>query len=87
MVAGGVFYAHTPHFLSRRQEEHTEATDERIIHALELPEIVHPPEGDRQVYWGRIQEPGQELWWLRVVVVSNDTGPAILSAYNPDTVE
>ena len=87
VVAGEVFYAHTPHFLRRRQRKHIEATDERIIYILEFPEVTVPLEGDRQVYWGRIQEPGIEPWWMKVVVVKNATGLAILSAYGPDRVE
>ena len=82
-MAGGVFYAHTPHFLFRREENHTEATDERIVAVLEEPEITGPDEGNRRVFWGQIRDLGVEPWWLKVVVADNPTGPAILSAYHP----
>ena len=87
VTVSGVFYSHTPHFLLRREVDHPEATDERIAYALESPDVSDPPQGDRQVHWKQISEPGTESWWLKVVVVSNSTGPAILTAYNPDKVE
>ena len=87
VVAGGVFYAHTPHFLSRREVDHPEATDERIATVLEEPEVVVPPQGNRRVYWRQIYEPGVEPWWLKVVVADNPSGPAILSAYRPEDDE
>jgi hypothetical protein len=84
VVAGGVFYAHTPHFLETKKEgRHAEATDERIVFVLENPEQVVLLQGDRRVYWARILDPGVEPWWMRVVVVENRSGPAILSEYGP----
>lgn len=87
MVAGGVFYAHTPHFLARRETDHPEATDERIIYVLENPEVTELPQGNRQVCWRQISELGAEPWWMKIVIVDNPTGLAILSAYNPGSVE
>ena len=83
IVAGGVFYAHTPHFLLGREENHPEATDERIVAVLEEPEATGPNQGNRRIFWGQIRDPGVEPWWLKVVVADNATGPAILSAYRP----
>lgn len=83
VVAGGVFYAHTPHFLERREVDHPEATDERIVAVLEEPEVPVLHQGDRRVFWRQIPEPGVEPWWMKAVVVDNLSGPAILSAYRP----
>lgn len=83
---GGRFYQHTSHFLLKRAMPypvgHSEATDARIIHVLGNPEYTEHT-GDRHVYWGIIQEQETAPWWLKVVVVENSGGPAILSAYKP----
>ena len=84
VTANGVFYAHTPHFLESRELKHTEATDDRIYHVLESPEVVFPLQGNRRVYWSQIREQGSESWWMKVVVAENPGGPAILTAYRPD---
>ena len=81
VVVGGVVYTHTPHFLSRREAEHPEATDERVAFVLEAADVSDSPQGNRRVYWGEIREPGVDPWWLKVVVADNPSGPAILSAY------
>lgn len=87
IFAGGRFYRHTPHFLQRRAETHTEATDTRISQVLESPDMEEPLRGNRRLCWGQIRESGTEIWWLKVVVVENPSGPAILTAYNPDKDE
>ena len=83
VVADGVFYAYTLHFLERREVDHSEATDERIAAVLEEPEIPVLHQGNRRVFWRQIREPEVEPWWMKVVVVDNPSGPAILSAYHP----
>lgn len=85
VLVSGVFYAHTPYFLERRELKHTEATDDRIAYVLESPEVTYPPVGNRQVHWREIREPGSEPWWMKVVVANNPGGPAILAAYRPDS--
>lgn len=84
VFAGGNFYRHTPHFLRRRAETHTEATDERIRQVLENPEVAESGQGNRRIYWGQIREPGTDAWRLKVVVAENVGGPSILTAYNPE---
>ena len=86
VVADGVFYAHTPHFLDRREEDHPEATDERIRLVLEAPDQTESLQGDRYVCWRRIREAEEVVWWMKVVVVLNQSGPAILTAYEDDEV-
>ena len=87
IFAGGNFYYHTRHFLQRRVETHTEATDERIRLVLENPDITESLLGNRRLYWGQISEPGTPPWWLKVVIAENPGGPAILTAYNPEKDE
>ena len=84
MVAGGVFYPHTPHFLAHREVDHPEATDERIHFELEDPDQIEPLQGDRYVCWRRIWEAEGAVWWMKEVVVLNQSGPAILTAYEDD---
>ena len=50
VFARGNFYRHTPHFLRRRAETHTEATDERIRQVLENPDIEESGQGNRRLY-------------------------------------
>ena len=81
-----MFYAHTPHFLERREIDHPEATDERIYLVLEAPDQTEPLQGDRYVCWRRIREAEEVVWWMKVVIVLNQSGPAILTAYEDDEV-
>ena len=86
VYANGRFYRHTPHFFQKRAMPypigHSEATDARIIQALENPEYTEHI-GNRHIYWSRIHEPESPPWWLKIIVVENAGGPAILSAYQP----
>ena len=50
VFARGNFYRHTPHFLRRLAETHTEATDERIRQVLENPDIEESWQGNRRLY-------------------------------------
>jgi hypothetical protein len=83
VVVRGRFYRHTDHFLQVREERHPEATDERIRHVLDEPEYIEAQEGDRYACWRRIQESETGGWSMKVVVVENPDGPAILTAYRP----
>ena len=60
---------------------HSEATDERIVHVLENPEHTEDVGGGGHLFWSRIRESGTDVWWMKVLVVENSSGPAIISAY------
>ena len=89
VFANGKFYRHTPHFLQRRAIAypigHSEATDERIRFVLENAEYTETVGPERYIVWGRIRESGADVWWMKVVVVENRNGLAVLSAYKDDT--
>ena len=90
VYANGRFYRYTPHFLERRSPPHPlghpEATAERIRFVLENPQYTQAAGPRRSILWGRIQDPGINPWWLKVVVVENASGPAVLSAYKDDPI-
>ena len=81
-----MFYEQTPHSLRTRIQRHAEAIDERIEFVLETPEFVEPLEGNRYVCWRRVRVTDTEERWMKVVVVENLSGPAMLSAYEDDEV-
>ena len=82
VVVNGRFYLFTRHFLDNRaKDEHTEATDDRIIATLSEPDYIQPPEGNRTVYWKMIVEWDDNNWRLLVVVAEERDGPQVLSAY------
>ena len=81
-MVNGRFYLFTRHFLDNRaKDEHTEATDDRIIATLSEPDYIQPPEGNRTVYWKMIVEWDDNNWRLLVVVAEERDGPQVLSAY------
>ena len=81
VTVGGQFYRFTRHFLGKRAAgDHLEATDEAIISTLIDPDHGESPEGNRTVYWKLIGELNQH-WWLLVVIVNEDSGPQVLSAF------
>ena len=83
VIANGRFYWFTRHFLERRitDEDHQKATDELIGYTLSEPDYVNSPEGDRIVYWKIIEELNEDNWWLKVIIIENTSGPAVLTAY------
>lgn len=82
VTANNRFYAFSRHFLERRNiGEHQKATDELIIEVLSDPDQIQPPQGNRTVYWKKIQEPNQDDWWLLVVIAEETGGPQVLSSY------
>jgi hypothetical protein len=79
VVVDQQFYPFTPHFLAFRAEgRHRRATDSRIRQILTRPDFVETTSGNREVYWGYFREYN---WWIKVVLVDNPDGPAILTAY------
>ena len=81
VTVNGQFYGFARHILEKWSGgDHLEATDEFIILTLSNPDHVERTEGNRTVYWKKIQEIDGE-WWLLVVVTAEESGLQVLSAY------
>ena len=86
VTVNGQFYPFAKHFMDNRQAgRHSEATNIRIGYVLENPEMIEPPDGERQVFWRRIRDTGTGEWWMKVVIDREPSIPEILTAYRDVT--